>query len=197
MDIEPLVGKKLFPVDDENNDDKAAECEAAGSCQYIGRGPGLEKADQPRQGHAGDITVAGEALHACSGCIFDRFDIGVTVVEGRHLALQQDLAAGRLNTFPEPLPHHARPEPGIVKLLDEAFCLLAAEKGIGDSHQKRQPLYALSGPVRSYLMAGNAPDLFRVGLEKCFVEPFPEPVNDPLLEVVLPGFWEETGSAVA
>ena len=84
-------------------------------------------------------------------------------------------------------PEHPRPPAGVMKGVDQGFnrVSLGGEQRIFDRSGEGQPFNALGGPLRFDLGAGDAPDLLRVRLEEDLVEPLPEAVRDPLLEVLL------------
>src|SRR6185436_17434632 len=68
---------------------------------------------------------------------------------------------------------------------------------VSDRDGEREAAYALRGPVRVYLAAGDAPDLLRVGLEEGSVESPAEAVRHPLLERALALQGEEARAKVA
>jgi len=96
----------------------------------------------------------------------------------------------------ETVPHHARPKLRVGKLPYKTLGLLAAEKGIGNSNQKRQPLYALRSPVCLDISTGYTPDFFGIGFEKCFIQSFTETVDNPSLKTVFFRMRQQTGSEI-
>ena len=118
-------------------------------------------------------------------------------MEGRDLRIKPNLAFLSHDPVHEAVPHHARTELRIGKLLYQAFCLLAAKHGIGHGDNKGQPLDTLGRPVGSYLTAWYSPDLLGIGFEKRSVKSCPETVGDPFFEAVLFSRGENPGPAVA
>ena len=70
----------------------------------------------------------------------------------------------------------------MIRVLTEV-CLLFEER-VADGRGQRQALNSLRRPFRPNLGAGNAPDLFRVGLEENLVQALAKAVADPLLQVL-------------
>ncbi len=112
-------------------------------------------------------------------------DAGFVPVDGLDAAVEENPAALFEDLIGRRLPHLAGAEAGIEKIADERLGrrrgFLALE-GADDSLAQGKSLDALRGPVGADLVAGNAPDLFGVGLEEDLEEPLAEAVGDPLGE---------------
>ena len=101
---------------------------------------------------------------------------------------EMDLRSGRLDFLGAALPHHPRPELGVLELFDQGGDVLLVaprHEGVDNGGEQRQVLYALRGPVGLHLRAGMAPHLLGVGLEEVAVEAPPEAGRDPPFEVGL------------
>jgi len=92
--------------------------------------------------------------------------------------------------FTEPVPHHPGPQSRVVESVDQgrydftALCPVT-EQGISDGRHEIHVLDPLGGPVRADLATRDAPDLFRIGLEKDLIEASSKTIDDPVLEVPL------------
>ena len=108
-------------------------------------------------------------------------DRGDVVLEEYHVPHPPDpVGAG--------LPHLAGTQSRILEFVDERLDAVGAlgERGGGENRLgERQALDALRRPLGPDFGAGDAPDLFGVGLEEGQVKHLAETVGDPLLEVFL------------
>ncbi len=124
------------------------------------------------------------------------------VVDARHPRAEVGLDAAGGGEVPAPLPHHARPQAGVVEALDEAGHHLAvtipvAQEGVLDRGHQVEVLDALGGPRRRDLGARHAPHLLGVGPEEDLEEPASEAVGDPGIEGALVGGGKHLGVEVA
>jgi hypothetical protein len=112
--------------------------------------------------------------------------------------LHVHLAAALVDLARDRAPHHPRPLPRVLELLDERLDGgLGLEEHAQERGLQRQVLDALRGPLGLQLRAGDAPDLLGVGLEEGQEEAPPEAVGHPLLEGVLDLAGEHRPAQVA
>src|SRR5262249_26350157 len=94
-----------------------------------------------------------------------------------------DLSAALLDAFAHLFVEHAGAEARVHELVHERLDrLLRLEEGVHDGGREAQALDPLRGPVRSDLLARDAPYLLSVGLEEGLVEFPAEAIDDPVLE---------------
>src|SRR6266478_6118403 len=115
-----------------------------------------------------------------------------------HIGVQPDHPAPALDLALHGPPHHSRPEPRIVELLDERADRLAGlPVHLQEQRAQREILDPLRRPVGLQLGAREAPHLLRIGLEEREEQTSPEPIRDPVLERVLVPVREEPPLDVA
>ena len=184
MDVDPVVGKEHGAVDDESDQHQRAVLQLGGVGQHLGRGA-LDAIGEVRDRHAGEKLVAGDERRPSRLADGHAGDAGAAAMEAHHLRLEPHLAAPTLDLFLKPLPHHAGPESRVAELADHALDAVAAEEGVAHRRRQGESLDALGRPVGGDRIAGDAPDLLGVALEKRLVETLAEPLGDPILERLL------------
>src|SRR3546814_9762521 len=84
-----------------------------------------------------------------------------------------------------------------MRISDWSSDVCSSDLTVGHGPPQRQALDALRRPVRRHLVAGHAPDLFRIGLEEDREQLVAEGVDGPVLEGtdVAPGKQPGLGEA--
>ena len=204
MDVDPVVRKRLGPVDDQDDGEEVAVLERLGRRDDLGRRGRVHGADQvaDRQGReevrpeiAGHpaLGIRGDEGRDGRAVVLDPHD---PAVEVHRPALPADPVAHRF-------PHLAGTEPRILKLVDQGLDHLALarleppEQAVHDRRDQAQALDPLRRPVGRDLAGRHAPDLLGVGLEEDLEEHAAEPIDDPVLEASLGPDRLQSGLEVA
>ena len=121
-----------------------------------------------------------------------RGDMEIMIFHGDKFVIQINLASFLFDSSGNLLPHLARTKLRIQELFNQAgFGLFLADgriseknvsQGMADNLRDGKSLYPLDAPVRFNLVAGFAPDLFRVILEKSKIKFPAEPVDKKIFE---------------
>ncbi len=171
VDVNPVVGKELGDVEDEDDGEKITIAETVGGMEDIGRGRRLDGVDEVAEGKGGDECVAGDGVLGAVIFIDDTCDAHAVAVDAGDGRVQEDLAAAFADAGGECFPHHAGTEARIFKFFDEGFDATAVLKDCAfEGRGEGKPANALGSPFGAYFGTGDAPHFFGVGHEKDAIE---------------------------
>ena len=161
----------------------------------------LQLLGQRVQRHRGDERIAFDPACHAGGCVqhLRRLHTGPDLAQTDDPMVQMDFAAAP-RLLRHGLPHLAWAEVRVQEPLDQArFHVLLRNARIapdsrlqcvGERPRNRQSLDPLRTPFRGDLVAGNAPDLLRIVLEKCAIKTIAKSIDEEVLERRLGVAWE-------
>lgn len=188
------MGVGQHPVDQQTDGDEVAIGEVERDLAHIIGDLLAHAPDQLADRHGGNDVVAVDVDVLPGGEIADvhRADFAVLQIEAAHLVAEVDFSASCLHHPGDGFPHLTGAEFRVQELLDQrgirfflAHIVIALEqfaKRVEYGFADVQALDALRAPFGADFLAGHAPDLFRVVLEKSQIELAAEAVDEEVFQ---------------